>query len=263
MNETSAMEGRRKALRERLKQALTESSLQIVAVPENGATNAFATLACAAGHEFPRSAASILKWRSNRCTICHKEAAIEKINSKLPDPNELPWLPADIKLGRGTKPRDLRNNRFGKLTAISVVGKHTSGSLLWQCLCDCGSSTTKKSSSLTSGKAKSCGCTPGTVKTYKTIPPNKGTRYTTKAMNEVFSSRKAWGDAVKFARGDSCEICGWQEAACDVHHLHERHKGGKNTLDNAIVLCPNHHRIAHEKGIDYVLKLNSRNHTND
>jgi predicted restriction endonuclease len=39
-------------------------------------------------------------------------------------------------------------------------------------------------------------------------------------------------------------VCGWEEAACDGHHIRPVGKGGKNALANVIVLCPNHHRLA-------------------
>ena len=44
-----------------------------------------------------------------------------------------------------------------------------------------------------------------------------------------------------------CEIpeCGWKEATRDIHHLVAVTNGGKNTLDNVIVVCPNHHRMFH------------------
>jgi hypothetical protein len=44
-----------------------------------------------------------------------------------------------------------------------------------------------------------------------------------------------------------CEIpgCGWKEATRDIHHLVSVAKGGKNTLDNVIAVCPNHHRMFH------------------
>lgn len=44
-----------------------------------------------------------------------------------------------------------------------------------------------------------------------------------------------------------CEIpgCGWKEATRDIHHLVPITNGGKNTLDNVIVVCPNHHRMFH------------------
>lgn len=45
----------------------------------------------------------------------------------------------------------------------------------------------------------------------------------------------------------NCAICGWDKTRCDLHHIIEREKGGKDTLDNLIVVCPNCHRLIHEK----------------
>jgi DNA-directed RNA polymerase subunit RPC12/RpoP len=44
-----------------------------------------------------------------------------------------------------------------------------------------------------------------------------------------------------------CSKCGWNEAACDIHHI-----GGKKIADcdnhiNLSYLCPNCHRLAHSK----------------
>lgn len=43
-----------------------------------------------------------------------------------------------------------------------------------------------------------------------------------------------------------CVICGWDEATCDVHHINGR--GDEHS--NLIMLCPNHHRVAEEGGLD-------------
>ena len=43
-----------------------------------------------------------------------------------------------------------------------------------------------------------------------------------------------------------CEICGWKETTRDIHHILPVSKGGKNTIDNLIVVCPNHHRMFHK-----------------
>lgn len=257
MNETKASLGRREALKQSLLDALEGTGLLLLSPPESGRSSHRAKLKCSRLHEFERVAASICKWKSPRCPICASEEAVARNKRKLPDPNELDWLPHGLRLSRGVKPRDLRFQRFGRLLVTKVVGRHASRSLLWECRCDCGMSVVKKSSSLCLGKATSCGCLLGTTKKYKTIAPNKGKRYTIKERNEVFSSRKAWSDAVKLACGDQCEICGWNEGACDVHHRVARHQGGKNTVENGIVLCPNHHRIAHEKGLEFVLSKRS------
>lgn len=47
--------------------------------------------------------------------------------------------------------------------------------------------------------------------------------------------------------GLSCFKCGWNEASCDVHHIVPRSKGGTNDHTNLTILCPNCHRVAHEK----------------
>ena len=43
-----------------------------------------------------------------------------------------------------------------------------------------------------------------------------------------------------------CELCGWDATTRDVHHIVPVSQGGKNTLDNVIVVCPNHHRMYHK-----------------
>lgn len=54
------------------------------------------------------------------------------------------------------KKQDLTNQRFGKLVAIRYIGDSK-----WFCQCDCGNTTEVKTSSLNSGKTKSCGCLRG------------------------------------------------------------------------------------------------------
>lgn len=64
-----------------------------------------------------------------------------------------------------------------------------------------------------------------------------------------------------------CEIpgCGWKEATRDIHHLVSVTNGGKNTLDNVIVVCPNHHRMFHhnlisEEAVKTAFKLRLYHH---
>jgi len=48
--------------------------------------------------------------------------------------------------------------RFVHITAISIVGKCSSGSYIWACKCDCGKEFTTPSYCLLSGNKTSCGC---------------------------------------------------------------------------------------------------------
>ena len=56
------------------------------------------------------------------------------------------------------KAKNLENQRFGKLTAIRIVGKSEKNEMLWLCQCDCGNTKIAKVRSLTSGHLRSCGC---------------------------------------------------------------------------------------------------------
>ena len=52
---------------------------------------------------------------------------------------------------------DLTGQRFGKLVVIRDVGRKN-GSVLWECLCDCGNYTNVTSRNLLYGSVESCGC---------------------------------------------------------------------------------------------------------
>lgn len=44
-----------------------------------------------------------------------------------------------------------------------------------------------------------------------------------------------------------CALCGWKESICDIHHIIDISFGGTNSMENLILVCPNHHRIIHTK----------------
>ena len=52
----------------------------------------------------------------------------------------------------------LTGMKFGRLTAIRMVGKTASQAVIWECKCDCGAMTQATASSLVKGHKKSCGC---------------------------------------------------------------------------------------------------------
>ena len=47
-----------------------------------------------------------------------------------------------------------------------------------------------------------------------------------------------------------CSICGWKEAACDIHHINGRKVADAQGHWNLTCVCPNHHRIIHDDQID-------------
>lgn len=73
---------------------------------------------------------------------------------------------------------------------------------------------------------------------------NLGKSYTL-ASKRVYANQGSWMNAVKRTYGDACMACGWAAAPCDCHHILPRSEGGPNSVENAVVLCPNCHRLAH------------------
>ena len=67
---------------------------------------------------------------------------------------------------------DITNQRFGRLTAIMPTSDHdSSGSIIWECKCDCGNIVFYSVNRLTCGSTRSCGClyhdTRGTCSEYR------------------------------------------------------------------------------------------------
>jgi recombination endonuclease VII len=59
----------------------------------------------------------------------------------------------------GRKVKDLTGQRFGMLTVVSKSARRDKhGNLFWNCVCDCGNSTTIRRDNLAYGNTVSCGC---------------------------------------------------------------------------------------------------------
>lgn len=56
------------------------------------------------------------------------------------------------------KPKDLTNQRFGKLTVITQIEERKNHRVMWLCKCDCGSEKIISANSLLTGHTQSCGC---------------------------------------------------------------------------------------------------------
>jgi hypothetical protein len=127
---------------------------------------------------------------------------------------------------------DLTGKRYGMLVALAFLGPRagSGNAIFWRWRCDCGREKVipSKDVTRTTKPTLNCGCARRV----------EGRRY---------ASRKSWGDNVILHYGNKCQICGWAEARCDVHHRIPRSEGGPHTLANAVVLCPNCHRVQHEK----------------
>jgi hypothetical protein len=54
--------------------------------------------------------------------------------------------------------KDITNQVFGRLRAVSLHGRDLHGIAIWECVCDCGSVCRIRLSSLVAKSTKSCGC---------------------------------------------------------------------------------------------------------
>lgn len=59
---------------------------------------------------------------------------------------------------KGKKSEDISNQKFGRLRAICPTEKRLAGSVVWECVCDCGNRIEVSLNQLKSGNVKSCGC---------------------------------------------------------------------------------------------------------
>lgn len=101
---------------------------------------------------------------------CEAEDLVEReqffIDSTLPFFNLLRHARSALGSGHTDKaiakmklPRlNLAGKRFGRLVALEVSGRNSSGHYMWRCLCDCGLEKSVVASKLSTGHTVSCGC---------------------------------------------------------------------------------------------------------
>jgi hypothetical protein len=58
--------------------------------------------------------------------------------------------------------------------------------------------------------------------------------------------------------GAICSNCGWNKTTCDIHHIKSKKEGGTNDHDNLSILCPNCHRLAHEKKLTPIINIETQ-----
>jgi len=81
-------------------------------------------------------------------------------------------------------------------------------------------------------------------KQFGNVPPDKK-----RVVVERFERNKLLSEYIKELYGWKCQICGFTfkqnngKLYAETHHLEALSKGGKDSLDNIVVVCPNHHAM--------------------
>lgn len=144
---------------------------------------------------------------------------------------------------------DLSGLTVGQLLVIRRDGKMRDGHIAWLCLCVCTKTKRISSNSLRrKSPVRSCGCLNGSTAAKKRAgltPWNDSKSYLVEGGTRCYKTRHGWAKAAIKYYGNRCERCGWDESRCDVHHRVQKSQGGPHTIANAIVICPNCHRIQH------------------
>lgn len=147
--------------------------------------------------------------------------------------------------------RNLAGMKTGRLSVVECVGRRKDKHLAWLCVCECGREKIVASNSLTRrNPVQSCGCmnkTTAQVKKRALGAWNDGKSYSIGSGLHCYRTRHAWAKAAIRHYGNRCERCSWDKARCDAHHRTPKASGGLHTIENAIILCPNCHRIEHER----------------
>ena len=60
--------------------------------------------------------------------------------------------------GWNGRAKDIKGNKYGKLTAVRPIKKDNTNSWVWLCTCECGNTKEARVRDLTSGHTISCGC---------------------------------------------------------------------------------------------------------
>lgn len=70
-------------------------------------------------------------------------------------------------------------------------------------------------------------------------------------LRKIHARDRALVEQLQALYGGRCQLCEWApelrygHRVCDGHHIHWLSQGGTDSLDNMMLVCPNHHRAIH------------------
>lgn len=97
------------------------------------------------------------------------------------------------KISKETKPKDIKGQKFGRLTALESTDKRDNGYVVWQCICECDNETYVNIHNLVSGNTLSCGCLNSEIakeNAVKNISKHKENNYVAGTRLDFIKSNK-------------------------------------------------------------------------
>ena len=113
------------------------------------------------------------------------------------------------------------NRGNGKFCSLSCSSRHTN----------------RTNQNIRETKCRTCGHVFSSIRTNSCY-------CSVKCKNNYFNGKRCYSNK-KVISKLPCELCGWMEAARDVHHIISVADDGTDELDNLIAVCPNDHRKIH------------------
>jgi len=89
------------------------------------------------------------------------------------------------------------------------------------------------------------------IPVYRNSHKGKITRWIVRRKKENFKCVNAWKRALVERFGHKCMVCDYN-IIVEAHHIIPKNEGGKTSVDNGVLLCPNHHAEAHAGLFDLV-----------
>ncbi|QWC86659.1 HNH endonuclease [Nocardioidaceae bacterium] len=117
-----------------------------------------------------------------------------------------------------------------------------------------GAATLDTGGRLSAGEARRLACTAGVVPVVlggasQPLDLGRERRLHSRAQRLAMSVRDG---------GCRAHGCDWPPGMCHAHHLRPWSQGGHTTVDDGVLLCPRHHRLAHRPGTVLVLDEDRR-----
>ena len=144
--------------------------------------------------------------------------------------------------------KDITGKKFGLLTVLSPLKQRMGGSLVWECICDCGKNHKTSSRVLISGSCKSCGC-------LKKIKGEKHHSWNHLMTEEERKKRKEQRDSPEYKSwrysifkrdGFKCVLT-QKRGSIEAHHLNSwaNNEEKRFEVNNGVTLSPECHSLFH------------------
>lgn len=167
------------------------------------------------------------------------------------------------KVGMANK-RNIAGVKFGRLTAVHPTEKRDGRSIIWKCVCDCGSEKEVAVRDLNKGNTESCGCLAKEFmveKNKKWGLEHRGEKHPSWNPELTEEDRirnrsglddgrvNEWRASIFIRDNRRCQVCNVKNKNLNAHHLDGWNwcKEKRFDTENGITLCASCHRRFHKK----------------